>query len=286
MPAEDGAELRDALKALQDARTGGDAHRAETALERALLSASAVAIDSDKATVAAAVRLLRPADDNGTTRLEVRDQANDQTPLVRGQRERGHELGGPVTDRRDSAVGKTPRALRGARTVRRSRVFPGARGVFCCAYRPAFTSSLNAFSCAACARSCAAWRRSWAAWRCTWRASPPSAGALVAAFGVEPAGAVPSCPLGVDDNCLGRPGDRDAGDAGEESGGLGAGGADPDLRAWPATPVLAMSMLLAPVVSFEPAAFPPRRSTRPWCLPAARWCPPPYSSRRCCDSAR
>ena len=75
MPAEDGAELRDALKALQDARKGGDAQRAETALERALLSASAVAIDSDNATVAAAVRLLRPADDNGTTRLEVRDQA-------------------------------------------------------------------------------------------------------------------------------------------------------------------------------------------------------------------
>jgi hypothetical protein len=75
MPAEDGAELRDALKALQDARKVGDAQRAETALERALLTVSAVAIDTDNATVAAAVRLLRAADDNGTTRLEVRDQA-------------------------------------------------------------------------------------------------------------------------------------------------------------------------------------------------------------------
>ena len=75
MPADEGAELRDALKALQDARKGGDAQRAETALERALLTISTVAIDEDKETVAAAVRLLRAADDNGTTRLEVRDQA-------------------------------------------------------------------------------------------------------------------------------------------------------------------------------------------------------------------
>jgi hypothetical protein len=75
MPAEDGAELRDALKALQDARKVGDAQRAQTALERALLTASAGAIGTDSVTVAAAVRLLRPPDDSGTTRLEVRDQA-------------------------------------------------------------------------------------------------------------------------------------------------------------------------------------------------------------------
>jgi hypothetical protein len=62
MSADEGAELR-------------DAHRAETALERALLTASAAVIDADKQTVAAAVRLLRAADDNGTTRLEVRDQS-------------------------------------------------------------------------------------------------------------------------------------------------------------------------------------------------------------------
>jgi hypothetical protein len=75
MPAEEGAELRDALKALQDARKAGDAQRAETVLERALLTASAGAIGTDNVTVAAAIRLLRAADDNGTTRLEVRDQA-------------------------------------------------------------------------------------------------------------------------------------------------------------------------------------------------------------------
>jgi hypothetical protein len=74
MPADDGAELREALKALQDARKAGDAHRAETALERALLTTSAAGIDTDEKAVAAAVRLLRAADDNGTTRLEVRDQ--------------------------------------------------------------------------------------------------------------------------------------------------------------------------------------------------------------------
>ena len=75
MPADEGAELRDALKALQDARKTGEAHRAETALERALLATSPAAIDIDKETVVAAVRLLKKADDNGTTRLEVRDQA-------------------------------------------------------------------------------------------------------------------------------------------------------------------------------------------------------------------
>lgn len=74
MPAGDGGELRDALDALQDARDVGGDHRAETALERALLTTSAAAIDMDKDTVAAAVRLLRAVDDNGTT-LEVCDQA-------------------------------------------------------------------------------------------------------------------------------------------------------------------------------------------------------------------
>lgn len=74
MPADEGAELREALKALQDARKAGDAHRAEIALERALLRTSAAGIDTDEETVAAAVRLLRAADDSGTTRLEVRDQ--------------------------------------------------------------------------------------------------------------------------------------------------------------------------------------------------------------------
>lgn len=75
MAADEGTELRDALKSLQDARKVNNAHGAETALERALLSTSAGAIDMDKETVAAAVRLLRTADDNGTIRLEVRDQA-------------------------------------------------------------------------------------------------------------------------------------------------------------------------------------------------------------------
>jgi hypothetical protein len=74
LPADEIAELRSALKALQDAREVGDAHRAEVALERALLTTSAACIDTDKETVAAAVRLLQAADDNGTTRLEVRDQ--------------------------------------------------------------------------------------------------------------------------------------------------------------------------------------------------------------------
>jgi hypothetical protein len=75
MPADEVTELRDALKALQDARKLGDAQRAQTALERALLVTSAAGIEMDAETVAAAVRLLRAADDHGTTRLEVRDQA-------------------------------------------------------------------------------------------------------------------------------------------------------------------------------------------------------------------
>jgi len=75
MPADEGAELRAALEALQEARKGGEAHRAETALESALLRTSAAGIDMDKEVVAVAVRLLRAPDDNGTTRLEVRDQA-------------------------------------------------------------------------------------------------------------------------------------------------------------------------------------------------------------------
>jgi hypothetical protein len=74
MPADEAAELRDALKVLQDERKSGDARRAETRLERALLTTSAAGIDTDMETVAAAVRLLRGADDSGTTRLEVRDQ--------------------------------------------------------------------------------------------------------------------------------------------------------------------------------------------------------------------
>lgn len=74
MPADDGAELRDALEALQDARRAGDDSRAETALERILLMTPAAGIDADEESIATAVRLLRSADDNGTTRLEVRDQ--------------------------------------------------------------------------------------------------------------------------------------------------------------------------------------------------------------------
>ena len=75
MPADEGAELRDAVKAVQDRRSAGDDHGAETALEDALLTTSAAGIEGDKETVATAVRLLQAADDNGTTRLEVRDQA-------------------------------------------------------------------------------------------------------------------------------------------------------------------------------------------------------------------
>ena len=74
MPADEGAELRDALKALQDARQAGDARRAETALERALLRTSSAGIHANEETLATAVRLLTGADDSGTTRLEVRDQ--------------------------------------------------------------------------------------------------------------------------------------------------------------------------------------------------------------------
>jgi hypothetical protein len=75
MSANEGATLRDAVEALREARGAGDAHRAQVGLERGLLTTSAAGIDEDKATVAAAVRLLQTADDNGTTRLEVRDQA-------------------------------------------------------------------------------------------------------------------------------------------------------------------------------------------------------------------
>ncbi len=75
MPADESAKLRNAVNALQDARKAGDDHRAQTALERALLTTPAAEIDSDTEAVAVAVRLLRPPDDGGTTRLEVRDQA-------------------------------------------------------------------------------------------------------------------------------------------------------------------------------------------------------------------
>ncbi len=75
MPADEGAELRDALKMLQDERTAGGDRRGEAALERALLTSSASTLDSDLGVVAAAVRLLRAPDDNGATRLEVRDQS-------------------------------------------------------------------------------------------------------------------------------------------------------------------------------------------------------------------
>jgi hypothetical protein len=75
MPTDESAELRDALSALQNERKAGDAHRAEFALEHALLTTSAAAIAAGAETVVAAVRLLSAADDSGTTRLEVRDQA-------------------------------------------------------------------------------------------------------------------------------------------------------------------------------------------------------------------
>lgn len=67
MLADEGVELRDALKALQDERREGEVHGGEAALERALLTTAAVGIDSETGTVATAVRLLRPADDSGTT---------------------------------------------------------------------------------------------------------------------------------------------------------------------------------------------------------------------------
>lgn len=50
MPADEAAELRDALKTLQDESKSGDAHRAETRLERALLTTSAAGIDIDMET--------------------------------------------------------------------------------------------------------------------------------------------------------------------------------------------------------------------------------------------
>jgi len=75
MQADDGAELRDALRVLVGERSDGEARGGEAALERALLTTAANGIDSDKDTVVAAVRLLRAADDSGTTRLEVRNQA-------------------------------------------------------------------------------------------------------------------------------------------------------------------------------------------------------------------
>lgn len=75
MPADEGAELREALETAQASRRAGGDRRGEAALERALLTAAATAIDSDPGVVAAAVRLLRAPDDNGATRLEVRDQS-------------------------------------------------------------------------------------------------------------------------------------------------------------------------------------------------------------------
>lgn len=75
MPTDESAALRGALKAMQDARKAGDGHRLEAALERALLTMSPASIDTDAQTVADAVSLLRAPDDNGTIRLEVRDQA-------------------------------------------------------------------------------------------------------------------------------------------------------------------------------------------------------------------
>ncbi len=74
MSADEAAELRNALKALQDARQAGDAHGGTAVLERALLVTPRSAIDDNGELVVAAIRLLRGADDNGTTRLEVRDQ--------------------------------------------------------------------------------------------------------------------------------------------------------------------------------------------------------------------
>jgi hypothetical protein len=75
MPANEGVELRDAFKSSQDEHATGVVHRGDAALERALLRASAAGLEEDRETVAGAVRLLQAADDNGTTRLEVRDQA-------------------------------------------------------------------------------------------------------------------------------------------------------------------------------------------------------------------
>jgi hypothetical protein len=74
MPTDEGADLRATFKTFQEGRAAGYAHRGDSALERALLTASAAGVDAERETVAAAVRLLRGPDDNGTTRLEVRDQ--------------------------------------------------------------------------------------------------------------------------------------------------------------------------------------------------------------------
>jgi hypothetical protein len=75
MTADEGAELRDALETLQASLRAGSDRRGEAALERALLTAAAGALDADPGVVSAAVRLLRTPDDNGATRLEVRDQS-------------------------------------------------------------------------------------------------------------------------------------------------------------------------------------------------------------------
>ena len=74
MSLDEGAELRHAFTTFQAGPGAGHTHSAG-ALERVLLSTSADGVEADRDTIAAAVRLLRPADDNGTARLEVRDQA-------------------------------------------------------------------------------------------------------------------------------------------------------------------------------------------------------------------
>ena len=153
-----------------------------------------------------------------------------------------------------------------------------------CSHRRACSSSLSALSCAACARSCAAWRRNCAAWRCTSRASPRSARRLLAAAAVEPAGAVPSCPLELIDHGLGRPGDRHAETPARNAAVWVPGVPIRILPASPATPVLAISMLLAPVVRFDARGVAHRdvRRARGVCqqrVGARRRC----SSSRCCD---
>ena len=75
MPTDEGDALRGAVRMMQGAHQAGDSHRVESALERALLTTSPAGIDADSEPVATAVSLLRTADDNGTIRLEVRDQA-------------------------------------------------------------------------------------------------------------------------------------------------------------------------------------------------------------------
>jgi hypothetical protein len=79
-PSEDdpGAAVREALAAVQEARKSGDYQRVRSAdarLKQLLLTTVAPGINVDMPTVAAAVRLFGEPDDNGTTRLEVRDQA-------------------------------------------------------------------------------------------------------------------------------------------------------------------------------------------------------------------